>query len=188
MRRDDPNMEYKVRCECGKAYRVTDAEAGVQFACVCGLNVDVPPLHKLRAMSEENDESPLNQIRNMVRVGLLPGTSKCACCRDETSRVMSVTIECERENAALGPSKAEMLGCLLVPCFGWFLGLLIWIGMIKIRVSFGDPVTIILPLPVCDECRRGMSDVSDVLDALSRIPEYESLLDYYPSARVTRFI
>jgi hypothetical protein len=68
------------------------------------------------------------------------------------------------------------------------MGLLILIGLIKIRESYGDPVSVIVPLPVCDECRQHLGESTVMLDALRRIPEYESLLDYYPDAKITRFI
>jgi hypothetical protein len=122
----------------------------------------------------------------MLRNGQLPGTRDCACCRRPTDGLSRVTVECERVAAVGGPSQAEVVGCLLTPLIGWFLALLIFLGLRSRRQQYGDDVSVTLPLPVCEACRPGLDDPTAARHAIRRVPAYAELLDHYPEARVTR--
>ena len=41
-------MDFPVRCECGRVITVSAGSAGARFPCVCGQTVEVPSLGALR--------------------------------------------------------------------------------------------------------------------------------------------
>src|SRR4051794_31412390 len=111
-------MSYEVRCECGKAHAVSAADAGSSLRCTCGRTVDVPALHVLRASTGERSVSPLIQIQSGFLSGELPGPPKCACCRRDTDRQVTISIVCEQAigngPAAAGAAATTALsGCLM---------------------------------------------------------------------------
>src|SRR5438128_2209704 len=115
-------MSYQVSCACGKTHTLTAADAGMTFRCQCGKTFDVPPLHQLRTASGEAAVSPLVHLRTMLRNGQLPGTQECVGCQRQTNNAIRVEIECERVPVR-ERSHAEVVGCLLAPCIGWFVAL-----------------------------------------------------------------
>lgn len=78
------------------------------------------------------------------------------------------------------------MGCLLVPFLGWLLALKIVLGLRARRQQYGDDVSVIVPVPICEACRDQLTDPDAMKNALRQIPAYADLLDYYPSACITR--
>ena len=177
-------MAYQVTCECGKPHPVGAGDAGSSLKCGCGRTVEVPALHELRSGAGES-LSPLDHLRGLLLTGQLPGTRECARCRRQTNGRMHVAIVCERVPGDGGTSQAEVLGCLLVPLLGWFMALMIFVGLRSRRRQFGDEVSVLVPLPLCDECRGDVTDATLPM-ALRQIPAYADLLDHYPNAQATR--
>ena len=177
-------MPYEVHCECGKAHAVSAADAGTSLRCACGHTVDVPPLHQLRTARGREALSPLVQLRALVQNGLVPGTQDCVCCHCHTNNLLRVGIGCEQ--GSRGPSRAEVVGCLLAPCIGWVLALVMVVVSRVIRET-SDDVSVVVPLPVCDACRPTLNHPAVLRQALRQIPEYATLLGYYPRAQVSLF-
>lgn len=123
----------------------------------------------------------------MLIAGKLPGTRECVVCCRETNKLVHAAVACgEKSAGAGGPSQAEMVGCLLTPFIGWFVALLLVLGLRSARQRSTDDVSVVVPLPACEQCQPALEDPAALAEAMKRIPEYAALLDRYPNARVTR--
>ncbi len=183
-------MKFEVRCECGKSFAISPTDAGAVFDCSCGKPVKIPPLHLLRTNTGESTKSPLTEIRALLPTGLLPGIRTCAVCGAGDSRHsrvphLRVKIVCERVPNTGSPSKAEVVGCLFAPLLiGQLAALLLVLGLRSNRVNVGDEEAVIVPLPVCSNCRPQCDQEEIVRKALLKIPDYANLLEHYPKAEV----
>lgn len=177
-------MKYEVRCECGKPFAVTGADAGTSLRCACGRSVEVPPLHKLRTSDGEPSLTLLVRIRSEVRTGRLPGTTHCACCPESNVGFIRIVAACEQEAGTGHPSGAESFGCLLDPVFG-LVGTIFLKALQEARERELD-VSVVLPLPVCEACRPSLKTPNELREALLTIPDYATLLNQYPNAQITR--
>lgn len=178
-------MPYQIPCTCGKKYPVTGADAGVSFPCACGATVEVPALHVLRNQAARRSDSPLKYIRGLLLTGQLPGSKTCSC-REPSGGVLHLNIVCEREPGAGGVSQAEVVGCLLAPMLGWLTALSLILCLRSRRQQYGDDVSVIVPVPICAECRERMTSEDAMRKALRQIPAYSELLDYYLQACIAR--
>lgn len=177
-------MSYEVRCECGKAYTVGAADAGVSFPCGCGKVVEVPPFHQLRTAGGETAVPLLVQVRGLIANGLLPGKRECVCCRRRTQGMMRIGFSCEPLPSQDDRRAEAAVGCL----FGLFTGSVTRAAEAATSVMVDtEPrdYALAVPLPVCDECRPALSDPAALRQALRHIPEYAALLDHYPKAELT---
>ena len=177
-------MSYEIRCECGKAYPVGAADAGVSFPCACGRTVEVPALHVLRASAGEQAVSPALQIQAMLLNNELPGTHDCVNCGARTDHSVRVSVVCERVTVGHQTGGQEALaGCLL---FGP-LGALVMrqAGAMGKSVERGREVSFVLPMRVCEACASDPSDAALRRD-LAATPAYAALLRQYPNALVRR--
>jgi hypothetical protein len=182
-------MTYEVRCACGKANRVSGADAGGRVKCACGQTVEVPPLHELRAAAGEGAGlSPAVRIEALLLAGRLPGTRACAACFEDTDNVVRVRAELERAVEVEDDAPSEQLasGCL----FGLFTNLLRRRsaeerherGPSDGAKRVGRDVSFELPLPVCPACRSKLLAPGALRTALGTVPEYADLLKCHPQA------
>lgn len=178
---DNSQMKYETPCECGKALAVSAADAGSTLRCACGRNVDVPPLHMLRTKGGDAAIPHINQVRAMLRSGALPGTRACAVCGTETDSRCRVKVVCERVVSDPGPAQAQAAGCLLFSLMMALFG----VGVLVHHTAVEDEEAVIVPLPVCEACRPKLNNVSELVKALRKIPDYAALLDRYREAEVT---
>ena len=185
-------MRYEVRCECGRAHAVSAADAGSSLRCPCGRNVEVPPLHVLRALAGVDKLSPAFRIEGLLFNRKLPGTRCCAGCGRETDGLIQVSIVCDRgssgpDDSGRDENSEEALGCLLGSLFG-FGGPRDEERREERRSGRqrGQDIAFIVPLPVCENCAPGMNDLAVLRPALRTIRVYADLLDQYPKADVTR--
>jgi hypothetical protein len=179
-------MKYEARCECGKAYPVSTADAGVSFPCACGREVEVPALHAMRAEKGVPGGSPLWGIQAGFMSGALPGPAVCACCRCETTRQVTVAINCER-GASGAPALAAQVasGCFMLALM-IMSGILIFSrGMLE-GSSRGSGLRVTVPVFVCESCNGTVTTVPSIRAALGVTPEYAALLYRYPDATVAR--
>jgi hypothetical protein len=180
-------MSYEVRCECGKAHVVSNADAGSVLHCACGRNVEVPALHVLRASVGVDKLSPAFRLEGLLFNRKLPGTRCCGGCKRETDGLIQVSIVCERGSSGPDESqrdtdaeKAE--GCVLA-LFGFYR--LRREGHRPGRKQ-GQDVTFTVPLPVCERCDPRMDHPGTLCPALRTIRVYADVLDQYPKAEVSR--
>jgi hypothetical protein len=170
-------MAYHLRCSCGIVHQVSGADAGVSFPCSCGMTVVVPTLNELRASDARRVLSPLERVRRLLITGQLPGLITCSCIQ-ASSLVLHVEIVCYREPIHGGTSTGENMANLL---FGWLIALAIR----RRREKYGDEVSVVVPIPVCNDCRERLNG-DDLEDAVRRIPAYAEILDFYPHAEIRR--
>jgi hypothetical protein len=98
--------------------------------------------------------------------------------------MVQVEILCDRVRGTRDPCHADFAGFLLAAVGGLFFDLL-FTGLRDRRVKYGDEVSILVPLPVCEVCREMLNGIN-LRQAVLQIPEYAELLDHYPNAEITR--
>ncbi|MBA4191028.1 MAG: hypothetical protein C0467_23835 [Planctomycetaceae bacterium] len=183
-------MKYEVRCECGKPFSVTGADAGTSLKCGCGRTVEVPPLHQLRTAAGQNVLSPALRVETLLLEGKLPGTRKCAVCTRETDGRSRVAVECARGILKDDGSSRDQIaaGCLFGLLFGGAVGLFganrIMSGESANLKAVGQDVAFTLPLPVCEGCQPTVTKPTELRTALRHIPDYAALLDAHPDAKI----
>lgn len=182
-------MKFEVRCECGKTFAISPSDAGAVFDCSCGKPVKIPPLHLLRSTTGQSTKSPLQEIRAVLPTGLLPGVRNCTVCGavpPPHSRVphTRVKIVCERvlnEEGlkSVGRAAGGFLGSLLLVLFGHLS------QKHKARSDqdiLYDEEAVIVPLPICSNCRPQCEQEAVLRKALLQIPDYANLLEHYSEA------
>lgn len=174
-------MSYEVRCECGKAYPVGAADAGVSFPCGCGKTVEVPPLHRLRSAGGEVAVPILVRVRNLIANGLLPGPRVCALCSQPTRGMARVGLGCEPTPGEPDVRTGQALGCFFGFLLGSPFGIVEAATAEAIRRESPD-LSLVVPLPVCGQCRPRLSETTALKHALGHIPDYADLLERYPDA------
>lgn len=168
-------MTYDVRCECGKSFAVSAADAGASFDCPCGREVNIPPLHVLRA-SVRSPETALAQLKAAALSGAQSGALACIVCGTATPDRARARIVYDRtKNSDLRPTPAEQLGCLLV---GWLPALLLLFA----RRERLEEEALVVPVPVCAACRPPLADPNVLERALRAVPECAAVFKQYPNA------
>ena len=89
-------MDFPVRCECGRLITVSAGSAGARFPCVCGQTIEVPSLGALRqSIGLPAVDVPLEvEVWSMLESGELP-PPKCIGCGLDAERI-SYVAECEQ--------------------------------------------------------------------------------------------
>ena len=186
-------MKYEVRCECGKAYPVSTADAGVSFPCACGAEVVVPAAPRFASGSRgKPGGSPLWGLQAGFMSGALPGPAVCACCRRETIRQVRVAIDCEK--GCIGDAPA-IVGQVASGCFklcGTMVvtGIFIFSRDLIESPSKASGLRVTVPVFVCESWRRvryyGTEHSRGANFGALRPEEYAALLYRYPDAAVSR--
>ena len=175
-------MLYKIRCECGRTQQVPATMAGGRVPCVCGLEVLVPSLSKLKGQTGQSAMSAEIRLDEMLQRGVLPEETNCLLCRKPTTSVAYCWTTCERPQV----ERAH----------GWFhyvmrtvmfdlLGLARDMGHNEGDTVHGRDVRYRLPLRVCPECTSQLRDARLLKETLLDVPVYAELLDKYPHAEVS---
>jgi hypothetical protein len=173
-------MDFRIYCQCGLYQIVTEAAAEGWVDCPCGLVVTVPTLREMRVQAglPPYHISPEKVIEYLLLAGQLPGTRSCAQCSAETDNCIQVGVECERKwkDERGGFTWSTVLFAML---FGWF------VYERATTREYGDDKIYVVPLPICNGCQPTVRGRKKLKQALSRIPEYNQLLEKFPDARLT---
>lgn len=180
-------MAYSVHCTCGRSHEVSAGDAGSLRECSCGRTVRVPSLGKLAQAAGEARKplSPAETIRMLVAAGELPQGASCVRCQFPTRDVL----ECERPYA-------KSRG------FWQTVGIYVFLPLQAAAILsreqpevLGREVVVKTPLRMCLDCQPLFDSgrrLSELRRLLSSVPQYDALLQQYPSAgimalpRVTR--
>jgi len=171
-------MRYEVRCECGKPFAVTGADAGVSLRCDCGKSVEVPPLHQLRPTAGQDALPAETTLANMLANRQFPDTAECTVCGTATDGVVHVRIACE--HAEEQTNRADRAGSFIL----W----LVFDWIVKVRREsrvVGRDVRFRVPVRCCGECAGRLTN-ADLRTAVRRNRVCASVLDKYPHAQVDR--
>jgi hypothetical protein len=174
-------MTYPVRCECGKVYRVSAAQAGSHYTCPCGRRLIVPSLSRLKTAAGEEVLSPEVRVEQMWQLGLLPQETHCLLCGRATTAVAHFWAVCERAFVKKDASRVWWVVALSWVFLGW-VGLLLLLGRSRDDRVHGSDVQLRLPLRVCPECGPDLAAPGALRQAVLAVPEYAALLDKYPDA------
>jgi hypothetical protein len=93
-RRPASGAQFSLKCQCGQTVTVAASEAGSTVECLCGAEVKVPSLGRLREMvgKDPYESGPADMIRRMVQTGELPAGRTCAHSRKPTDDVLDFEI------------------------------------------------------------------------------------------------
>jgi len=176
-------MRYPVRCECGKQYHFTAAQAGNHYSCPCGREMVVPSLSQMKMAAGEEVLSPVVRLEQMVQLGLLPQESRCVFCRRPTAGVAHFWAICERVFVKKDASRVWWIVALSWICFGW-LGLILLMFRARDDRMHGSDVRLRLPLRMCPDCAPELDGPGALRAAVLAVPVYADLLDQYPNAEL----
>lgn len=95
---DDRSTEFKVSCDCGKSFSVSEGSAGAQLICDCGRIVTVPSLATLRIAAGLSaiPRNPVEIVQSMIAEGTLP-PAECICCHFRGDEEIPFVAICEQE-------------------------------------------------------------------------------------------
>ena len=176
-------MKYPVRCECGKVYHFSAAQAGNRYTCPCGRELVVPSLTRMRSAAGEQVLSPEVRLEQMLRLGMLPQQTRCVVCRTETMGVTHFWAICERAFVKKDTGRVLWAIALLWFFIGWLGALLLLVRSRDDRVH-GTDVRLRLPLRVCPECIPALQEPGRLEESVLAVPLYADLLDRYPNAEL----
>lgn len=143
---------------CGRKHDVTAPQAGTTLVCACGFEIQIPPLSELRRQAgmRAYEKSVVQEIAEGIQDGKLPSNDDCLGCHRPKTRKRWLEAVCERGGARTRTTGGDV--------GGFVAGL---IGGIPFVIPLGDgssgeliedspgrDVTVFLPAPICDECRR----------------------------------
>lgn len=171
-------MRYEVRCECGKVRAVGASDAGALLSCACGREVEVPPLHQLRAAAGEHGGAPEPELAVLLRNRALPETDECARCGEPTDGTVVARVECER--AEIKQPERRPSGCLPIG-----IGVIVFYKPVGDPVVRGRDVLFRVPVRACPRCARALHG-GELRTALRKYPVCVALFAKYPRATVTR--
>jgi len=185
------DMEYGVKCECGRQQPVTASQAGLRLACSCGREVSVPSLRSLRvAAGQPVTETPELVIKAMLRDGRVPEGDECAECSIRTDDIFEIQAECEKKELR-GSGQGGTLHTLLAIPAWLFLGpvfAIFYLSHVLRRPDepreIGHDLSFDLPIRLCTRCAGRLRGRS-LKRAMKRVPVYERLLQKYPRAQVS---
>jgi hypothetical protein len=177
-------MDFRIDCPCGGHIVVTEGSAGATLACACGRPLSVPSLAALRLAAGLPAEvvGPEQIVGRLLAKGMLPGTKDCIGCGFESHQVFDVLTECETEYRTSSETPLWLkliIGLLTLPFHFHVL-----FGRGEVHWHGRDTI-FMLPVPICEQCRRRLRRRKRLKEGMRRIPEYGPLLDKYPWARVT---
>jgi hypothetical protein len=150
------DAEFRIRCDCGKEHRVSARSAGSSLDCPCGRRVEIPSLSELRRQAGEPAYSVKARwiLGDMLVKKQLPIRTRCAHCERETDQSIRVAVECERvwqKKSYDSPTNVAIV--LIFGVWGWlFLRR-------RDERELGDDVMLVLPIRLCEVCRRDMGSV-----------------------------
>jgi hypothetical protein len=186
-------MDFHLDCECGNRVAVTEGSAGATVDCACGRTIKVPSLSQLRklhGLAPVYLLNPVREIESLREAGELPPGNECVGCGVPASDIVSLFAECERAWANRPQGIGGWITFLFQPwLFRWLRGGRVnptWEGG-----SFGQNLTLPVPLRVCPDCRPKVEkaarawDQTGIKEFLRDVEVYERLLDRYPDARIT---
>jgi hypothetical protein len=183
-------VEFGVTCECGQTGTVSQGAAGTSVSCPCGRTVPVPSLRELQRLAgvERAQPSPELVVEVMLAKRQLPQERHCVLCEEATDGILCCTAECEKAYVEGGPSwRSQALGFFILSLislvFGWIW--LIILGRDKVEREQGKDRIYVLPLRICEECRRHLTQPEAIIAAMLRVPLYKQLLDKYPETTVS---
>jgi hypothetical protein len=177
-------MDFRIDCQCGKHIMVSEGSAGATLTCACGRRLSVPSLPALRVAAGLTPEvlGPEQIVSRLLAKGLLPGTTDCIGCGFDTDQVFDVVTVCETQyrTSSETPIFIRVILFVLFLPFAYF----IYRGEGETQWH-GRDTSFLLPVPVCEQCRRRLKRPKRLKQCMRRIPEYGPLLDKYPWAKVT---
>ena len=177
-------MDFRIDCPCGGHIVVTEGSAGATLACACGRPLSVPSLPALRVAAGLPAEivGPEQIVDRLLAKGRLPGTKDCIGCGFETDQIFDVVTECETtyRTSSETPLWVKVIVNLLLLPFHYHAHF----GKGEVHWH-GRETVFLLPVPICEHCRRSLRRRKRLKEGMRRIPEYGPLLDKYPWTRVT---
>ena len=176
-------MDFRIDCQCGLCFTVTEASAGGTVDCPCGRAVSVPSLKelRLRAGLPPYNISPETVIEQLLATSQLPGSKTCVRCGADTSDIIHVVTECERSWTHREGGFSWMT--LLVTAL--FFPIALWLWVRKEEKEYGKDKVYALPLPLCRACEPAVRGRKALKQCLMKIPDYSRLLEKFPDARLT---
>jgi hypothetical protein len=188
-------MRYPIRCECGKVYQFTAAQAGSRFGCPCGRKLVVPALSALRASEppvrassahgEGRGQSPMSaeiRFERMLASGALPREKDCLICRRPTTAVAYCWARCELS----GASREDGILHLFTRMFTFYaIGLVLDFALHESGKLQDRDHSYRLPLRVCGPCTDQLRDLRLLKETLFDVRDYSELLDKYPNVEVS---
>jgi hypothetical protein len=179
-------MDFQIDCQCGSHIVVSEGSAGATLKCSCGRPLSVPSLPALRVAAglSPYPYSPEQVIEHLLATDRLPGTNVCIHCGFETDQVLDVYTECETQFRISSGMPAWFTGVsiLLFPLSHLLLTRFFHSGG-KVQ-WFGRDTKFILPIPACEHCQRLLRRRKLLKQCMGQIPEYRSLLEKFPEARL----
>jgi hypothetical protein len=89
--------KFRVDCPCGDHVMVSEGAAGCVLTCSCGKPIQIPSSIQLRLNAGLSPIVPPEEIVEAMLIrGEVPGHETCAGCGCATSKIIRVTVECER--------------------------------------------------------------------------------------------
>ncbi|MEM7315212.1 MAG: hypothetical protein AAF497_18880 [Planctomycetota bacterium] len=178
--------QYEVKCDCGYVKTVSPTAAGSTLDCICGAQLKVPQLSKLRLAAGESaiPRDTLGQIRFMYGNGDLPANSACPFSNRPVDSTIELLVHCERPWIRGGEADPGIRAFARL-LFGFVGGL---ITSRKPREEHGRDTHLTLPIAISSEANRLASTCRNQRKwkrILRETPIYAKLLDEYPDATIT---
>ena len=174
---------FSLECPCGQVIGVTGAQAGSTVQCVCGAEVRVPSLGRLRELAGKDryESGAGDAIRRMVRSGELPALGTCVLSKEPTNDVMEFEILVPRffkSEQNRDQMMTLLLGLWAIP----------FIALIR-RPRFHTEGATTVQTPLCISQRYhakvGRMSQGRLKRLLRTVPVYAELLDENPDARIS---